>query len=72
MIYLVVPTCSVVQVLSVEKEYISSAIDHIHLMYGGVDKYLQSCGVRTDVQEAVKRLLRCGPGGRNHADNGDV
>ena len=44
-------------VLSVEKEYIDAAIEHIEGVYEGVANYLLSCGVTMETQEAVKRLL---------------
>lgn len=58
-------------VLSVEKEYIHAAIEHIESMYGGVEKYLISCGVDTATQETVKNLLMAESiEGIEHADTG--
>lgn len=44
-------------ILSVERQYMEQAIEHIRIKYGDVPNYLQSCGVTLERQATVKGIL---------------
>lgn len=53
------------QILSVERQYMEQAIEHITLKYGDVPQYLETCGVSLQQQQCVKGILssQAGDGG---------
>lgn len=41
-----------------DKQLVGAVIDHVNEGYGGIERYLEHCGVGVEEQEAVKRFLR--------------
>jgi hypothetical protein len=48
-------------VLSVQKEYMTVAVEHLVKKYGDVHHYLVDCGVELDVLKAVRKNLMINP-----------
>lgn len=53
-------------ILSIERQYMEEAINHIKLNYEDVPKYLHSCGVTDEQQQVVKAIL-AGPDASSHS-----